>query len=72
MARGFKLSNSVTPFTGHPLSFGQNGLNGAVGFGERERRVGFCYAPNTVAPEAGPGPFVRHVCDALQASLAAL
>ena len=52
---GFMLDCPPFPLAG-PRNFGHPGIGGPVGFGDPERRLGFGYASNRMAPVADIGP----------------
>jgi CubicO group peptidase (beta-lactamase class C family) len=48
MGLGFMLANGIFPFSG-PSSFGQPGLGGVAGVGDRDARLGIGIAPNLLS-----------------------
>ena len=52
---GFMLDCPPFPLAG-PRNFGHPGIGGPLGFGDPERRLGFGYACNRMAPVADIGP----------------
>ena len=52
---GFMLDCPPFPLAG-PRNFGHPGIGGPLGFGDPERRLGFGYASNRMAPVADIGP----------------
>ena len=52
---GFMLDCPPLPLVG-PRNFGHPGIGGPLGFGDPERRLGFGYACNRMAPVADIGP----------------
>lgn len=70
MARGFRLSNDYAPFTGNPRAFGHTGIGGAIAFADPDRRLGFCFTPNRLAPGPGTSVYAKRLIDALTACLA--
>lgn len=66
---GFMLSCPPFPFGGHRRNFGHTGIGGAMGFGDPERRHGFSYCGNRMAPIADTGPFAGPLIEAVYAAL---
>jgi CubicO group peptidase (beta-lactamase class C family) len=62
---GFMLSCPPFPVGGNPRNFGHPGVGGATGFGDPDRRLGFCYAGNHMAPVADAGPYATRLVDAV-------
>lgn len=70
MARGFRLASDFAPFSGNPKAFGHTGIGGALGFADPDRRLGFGFTPNRLAPGPGTSPYAKRLVDALMACLA--
>jgi len=66
---GFMLSCPPFPFGGYRDNFGHTGIGGAIGFGDPERRIGFSYCGNRMAPIADTGPFAGPLIEAMYASV---
>lgn len=66
---GFMLSCPPFPVGGNPRNFGHPGVGGAVGFGDPDRKLGFSYAGNHMAPVADAGPYATRLIDAVYRSL---
>lgn len=66
---GLMLSCDAFPFGGQRRNFGHTGIGGAIGFGDPERRLGFSYCGNRMAPIANTGPFGGPLIDAMYAAL---
>lgn len=66
---GFMLSCPPFPFGGYRDNFGHTGIGGAIGFGDPERRIGFSYCGNRMAPIADTGPFAGSLIEAMYASV---
>ncbi len=66
---GFMLSCEAFPFGGQRRNFGHTGIGGAIGFGDPERRLGFSYCGNRMAPIANTGPFGGPLIDAMYTAL---
>ena len=69
MARGFRLANDYAPFSGNPASFGHTGIGGALGFADSNRRLGFGFTPNRLAPGPGASPYAERLVDAVMRAL---
>ncbi len=65
MARGFRLSNDYAPMSGNVRAFGHTGIGGALGFADPDRRLGFAFTPNRLAPGPGTSPYGKRLVDAL-------
>lgn len=68
-ASGFMVSSATFEFGGFARNFGHAGIGGAIAFADPERRLGFCYAPNHMAPVADTGPYATRLIDATYRSL---
>jgi CubicO group peptidase (beta-lactamase class C family) len=66
---GFMLSCPPFPFGGHRANFGHTGIGGAIGFGDPQRKIGFSYCGNRMAPIADTGPFAGPLIEALYAAV---
>jgi CubicO group peptidase (beta-lactamase class C family) len=69
MARGFRLANDYAPLSGNPRAFGHTGIGGALGFADPDRRLGFGFTPNRLAPGPGMSPYAKRLVDAVMACL---
>jgi CubicO group peptidase (beta-lactamase class C family) len=58
MGLGFMLANDIFPFLG-PASFGQPGLGGVAGVGDRDARLGIGIAPNLLTAGLDAATLVR-------------
>ena len=65
MARGFRLANDYAPMSGSPRAFGHTGIGGALGFADPDRKIGFGFTPNRLAPGPGMSPYAGRLVDAL-------
>ena len=66
---GFMLSCPPFPFGGKKDNFGHTGIGGAVGFGDPDKRMGFSYCCNRMAPIADLGPFATPMIESLYRSI---
>lgn len=64
---GFMLSAPPFPVGGNPRNFGHPGVGGATAFGDPDRRLGFAYAGNHMAPVADAGPYATRLIDTVYA-----
>jgi CubicO group peptidase (beta-lactamase class C family) len=62
---GFMLSCPPFPCGGNARNFGHPGVGGAVAFGDPDRKMGFGYAGNHMAPVADAGPYATRLLEAV-------
>ena len=62
---GFQLTCPAFRMGPNANNFGHAGLGGAVAFADPDRRLGFSYCGNRLAPVADRGPFAGALIDAL-------